>query len=96
MVDGPFKFTDESIVRVVSAKTEYSNRSNWRIALMRIQAPLDVTWEVEARDETSQILCQHARSEGLFALGVQAILRTLSQPRSAARNRHIRTLQLLP
>lgn len=96
MVDGPFKLTDESIERVVSAKAEYSNRSNWRIALMRIQAPLDVTWEVEARVATSQILCQHALSEGLFASGMLAILQTLSQSSSAARNIRIRTLQSLP
>lgn len=74
IVDGPFKLTDESIARVVSAKAEYSSRSNWRTVLMRTHAALEVTWEVEVRDATSQALCQHALSAGVFASGLRAIL----------------------
>lgn len=74
IVDGPFRLTDESIERDVSANAEYSRRSHWRIVLMRMQAALDAGCEVEARDVISQALCQHGFREGVFASGVQAML----------------------
>lgn len=74
IVVGPFKLIDESIERDVSANTEYSRRSNWRIVLMSVQAALDVRWEVDARDVISQALCQHWINEGVLASGMLAIL----------------------
>ena len=74
IADGPFKLTDESIDRVVSANVAYANRSKWRIVLIKTQAALEVRWEVETRDVTSQALCQHVCIEGLLASELPARL----------------------
>lgn len=78
-VEAPLRLTEESIERIFSAMTEYSNRSNWRIMFMRLEEALDVLWEVEARDARSQTWCQYLFKEGDFAPGLLAMLYYISE-----------------
>lgn len=73
-VEGPLKLTEDSNERVFSAMMEYSSRSNWMIMFIRLQAALEVLWEVEARDARSHTWCQYLFKEGSFAFELLAML----------------------
>lgn len=49
IAEGPFKLAEDNIERTVSVTTECSNRSHWRIELMRWHAALEVMKEENAR-----------------------------------------------
>lgn len=49
MAEGPFRFAENSMERMVSVAIEYSSRSDSIMVPMSLQAALDVTKEENAR-----------------------------------------------
>jgi hypothetical protein len=74
IAEGPFKFAEDSIDRMVSVEAEYSNSSASIIELISLQAALDVTEEENARAVRSTARDQWPLNAVTFESGPVAML----------------------